>query len=53
MVVIDLTITPIQFTKDGKIYNITEVMTNGKTGLLISAEQVVPAEQEFNEIIEI
>ncbi len=49
-VVIDITMTPIQFSKDGKLYTLSEVIKDNNK-LLITAEEVDSA-PEFNEIIE-
>jgi hypothetical protein len=46
-VVIDISLTPLQFMKDGKIYNLTEVIKDGETRLLITADEVAPADSEL------
>jgi|WetSurMetagenome_2_1015567.scaffolds.fasta_scaffold61235_4 hypothetical protein len=50
-VLINIDLTDIQFTKGGRIYNLTEVLeNNGGKELLITAHEV--EQQEPSEIIE-
>lgn len=50
-VVVDLTITPIQFMKDGKLYNVGEILKNGEHGLTIFLDEKLPSEEQVDTMV--